>query len=122
MNDLVSIKNNEVVCSSLDVSEKFKKQHKNVIRDIEKIKEYSSAQKWAQSFHETTYKDAVAKKDASDANRNINAINDGIGQLNQLKDGIANVLKVLEEEEKKLKATPSNPAQESAPTPTKPAA
>ena len=61
MNDLVSIKNNEVVCSSLDVSEKFKKQHKNVIRDIEKIKEYSSAQKWAQSFHETTYKDASGK-------------------------------------------------------------
>ena len=73
-------------------------------------------------LYETTYKDAVAKKDASDANRNINAINDGIGQLNQLKDGIANVLKVLEEEEKKLKATPSNPAPESAPAPTKPAA
>ena len=71
-------------------------------------------------LYETTYKDAVAKKDVSDVNRNVDAINDGIGQLNQLKDGIANILNVLEEEEKKLKATPSNPAPE--PAPTKPAA
>lgn len=71
-------------------------------------------------LYETTYKDAIAKKDASDTSRNIDAINDGIGQLNQLKDGIANILNVLEEEEKKLKATPSNPAPE--PAPTKPAA
>ena len=71
-------------------------------------------------LYETTYKDAVAKKDVSDVNRNIDAIKDGIGQLNQLKDGIENILKVLEEEERKLKATPSNPAPE--PAPTKPAA
>ena len=66
-------------------------------------------------LYEATYKDAVAKKDVSDANRNIDAINDGIGQLNQLKNDITNVLNALEEEEKKLKAAPE-------PTPTKPAA
>ena len=61
MNDLVSIKHDEVVCTSLDVAEKFGKQHKHVIRNIEKIKEDSSAQKWAQSFHETTYTDSSGK-------------------------------------------------------------
>ena len=71
-------------------------------------------------LYETTYKDAIAKKDASDVNRNVDAINDGIGQLNQISGGIENILKVLTEEEKKLKSTPSNPAPE--PAPTKPAA
>lgn len=61
MDELVSVKNDEAVCSSLDVAEKFGKRHKHVMRAIEQIKEDSSAQKWAQSFHETTYKDASGK-------------------------------------------------------------
>ena len=72
-------------------------------------------------LYEATYKDAVAKKDVSDVNRNIDAINDGIGQLNQITAGITNVLKDLEEEQNKLKAAaPSNPTP--GPEPTKPAA
>ena len=66
-------------------------------------------------LYETTYKNAIAKKDAGDATRNIEAINDGIGQLKQLGEGIENILNVLTEEEKKLKATPSNPASEPKP-------
>ncbi len=71
-------------------------------------------------LYEATYNEVVAKKGVSDVNRNIDAINDGIGQLNQLEADIEKVLKALEEEEKKLKTAPSNPAPE--PTPTKPAA
>lgn len=37
MNDLLQIKNNEAVCTSLQIAEKFNKRHKNVIRDIEKL-------------------------------------------------------------------------------------
>ncbi len=71
-------------------------------------------------LNETAYKNAIAKKDAGDASGNVKAIDDGIGQLKQLENDVANVLKALEEEEKKLKATPSNPAP--TPTPTKPTA
>ena len=45
----------------------------------------------------TAYKDA----DINDVNRNIDVINDGIGQLNQLKNDTTND---LEQEEKKIKA------------------
>lgn len=34
MNDLVQLKNDEAVCSSLDVAKKFGKRHDNVIRLI----------------------------------------------------------------------------------------
>lgn len=34
MTDLVEIKNNEAVCTSLDVAEKFNKRHDNILRDI----------------------------------------------------------------------------------------
>ncbi len=61
MNELVSIKHDEVVCSSLDIAEKFGKRHDRVLRAIEQIKEDSSPQKWGQSFHETTYKDSSGK-------------------------------------------------------------
>ena len=73
-------------------------------------------------LYEATYQKIVANPDTVDEyyQKNEAAIRDGHGQLNQLKDGIANILKVLDEEEKKLKATPSNPAPE--PAPTKPAA
>lgn len=61
MNELVSIKHDEVVCSSLDIAEKFGKRHDRVLRAIEQIKEDSSPQKWGQSFRETTYKDSSGK-------------------------------------------------------------
>lgn len=61
MNELVSIKHDEVVCSSLDIAEKFGKRHDRVLRAIEQIKEDSSPPKWGQSFHETTYKDSSGK-------------------------------------------------------------
>lgn len=34
MSELVYLKNDEPVCSSIDVAEKFNKQHRNVLRDI----------------------------------------------------------------------------------------
>lgn len=37
MNELVSVKNDEVVCTSLEVSEKFGKRHDHILRDIEKL-------------------------------------------------------------------------------------
>lgn len=37
MNDLVYLKNNEAVCDSLQVAEKFKKEHRNVVRDIDNL-------------------------------------------------------------------------------------
>lgn len=47
MNDLVSIKNDEAVCTSLDVAEKFNKQHKDVLRKIDNIVAQNYAtEKW----------------------------------------------------------------------------
>ena len=39
MNDLVSIKNDEAVCTSLQIAEKFGKRHDHVVRDIENLLE-----------------------------------------------------------------------------------
>lgn len=61
MNELVQLRNDEAVCSSLDVAEKFSKEHSKVIRSIEQIKENSSSQNWLQSFKESTYQDASGK-------------------------------------------------------------
>ena len=36
MNELVHLENNEAVCSSLEVAEKFGKRHDLVLRDIDK--------------------------------------------------------------------------------------
>lgn len=38
MNELVYLKNNEAVCDSLQVAEKFGKRHGNVMRTIESLK------------------------------------------------------------------------------------
>ena len=62
MNELVYLKSDEVVCSSLEVAERFGKQHSKVIRSIEQIKADSSSQNWLQCFKETTYKDASGKR------------------------------------------------------------
>lgn len=37
MNDLVYLKNDEAVCSSLDVAEKFHKRHDKLIHEIERM-------------------------------------------------------------------------------------
>ena len=44
MNELVYLKNDEVVCSSLQVAEKFEKRHTHVIERIEKIIENDSTE------------------------------------------------------------------------------
>ncbi len=61
MTDLVLIKNNTAVCSTLQVSEKFHKRHKNVMRSIDDMIKSDSAQNWAQYFKKTSYKDASGK-------------------------------------------------------------
>lgn len=52
MNDLVYLKNDEAVCSSLDVAEMFKKKHKNVLQNIDKIVAQNSATE--KMFHFST--------------------------------------------------------------------
>ena len=61
MHELVYLNNNEAVCSSLDVAEKFNKEHSKVIRSIEQMKDDSSSQNWLQCFHLSSYKDASGK-------------------------------------------------------------
>ncbi|HBM7175659.1 TPA: Rha family transcriptional regulator, partial [Enterococcus faecium] len=39
MQELVILKNKEAVTTSLQVADSFEKEHKNVLRDIEKLKE-----------------------------------------------------------------------------------
>ena len=62
MKELVSIKREQVVCDSLQVAEKFGKRHTHVVRAIEDIKKNSSAQKWAESFYLSRYKDSSGKR------------------------------------------------------------
>lgn len=61
MNELVQVKNNEAVCSSLEVAVKFNKEHSKVIRSIEQIKENSSSQNWLQCFKLSAYRDASGR-------------------------------------------------------------
>lgn len=59
MNELINIKNDEAVTTSLRVAESFGKQHKTVLRKIEQIlKETEPAQNGARCFHKSTYIDA----------------------------------------------------------------
>lgn len=61
MKELVYLNNEEAVCDSLLVAEKFEKQHKNVIQAIEKIISDSPAENSARCFKRTTYKDEQGK-------------------------------------------------------------
>lgn len=61
MNDLVYLKNNEAVCDSLQVAEKFHKRHADVIRAIENLIENDSTQNCVQCFKRTSYKDDTGK-------------------------------------------------------------
>ena len=58
MNNLVYLKNDEAVCSSLDVAEKFEKRHADVIRAIENLQKNDSTQNCVRCFKKTNYKDA----------------------------------------------------------------
>lgn len=54
MNDLVSIKNDEAVCDSLQVAEKFKKNHQHVLEAIDNLTVENSTV--AEMFFESSYK------------------------------------------------------------------
>ena len=57
MENLVEIKNNQVVVSSRQVAEYFGKEHRNILRDIENIIIQGSMLNFehTQMFHKTTY-------------------------------------------------------------------
>lgn len=57
MKELIQVKNDEAVCTSLDVAEKFEKRHDHVIRDIENL--ISNAPKIGEvkMYIKSTYKD-----------------------------------------------------------------
>lgn len=61
MDELVYLKNDEPVCSSLQVAEKFGKRHAHVIERIEKIIENDSTENSAQCFKASIYKDSTGK-------------------------------------------------------------
>ena len=58
MNELIYLKNNEAVCSSLDVAEKFHKSHKNVIRRTENIIADDQTQNCVRCFMKSKYNDS----------------------------------------------------------------
>lgn len=62
MNELVYLKNDETVCDSLQVSEKFGKRHADVIRSIENLIENDSTQNCVQCFTKASYKDNTGRK------------------------------------------------------------
>lgn len=53
MNDLVYMKNDEAVCDSLQVAEKFGKRHADVIRSIKNLIESDSTQNCVQCFKQS---------------------------------------------------------------------
>lgn len=61
MNELVYLKNDEAVCDSLQVAEKFGKRHAHVIERIEKIMRDDSTENSVQCFKQSTYKDETGK-------------------------------------------------------------
>lgn len=54
MNSLVIMKDQQAVTTSLQVAENFDKEHKNILRDLDELKE-GVAQNWADLFWEDTY-------------------------------------------------------------------
>lgn len=61
MNELVYLNNNEAVCDSLLVAEKFGKRHADVIEKIEKIMSEDSTENSVQCFIPSFYKDGTGK-------------------------------------------------------------
>lgn len=54
MDSLVIMKDQQAVTTSLQVAENFDKEHKNILRDLDELKE-GVAQNWADLFWEDTY-------------------------------------------------------------------
>ena len=61
IDDLVYLKNEQAVCDSLQVAEKFGKRHSDVIRAIENLLANDSTQNCVQYFKRTAYKDDTGK-------------------------------------------------------------
>lgn len=61
MHNLVYLNNNEAVCSSLQVAEKFNKRHAHVLEKIEKILTEEPTENSARCFKKTSYKDEQGK-------------------------------------------------------------
>lgn len=57
MNELVYLKNDEAVCDSLQVAEKFHKRHSHVLEKIEKILIDEPTENSARCFRKANYKD-----------------------------------------------------------------
>ncbi|MCT3308839.1 hypothetical protein EFP47_03985, partial [Lactiplantibacillus pentosus] len=55
MNDLVIMKNKQAVTSSLQVAETFDKEHKNIMRDIDKLLESGGSKLSREMFATGTY-------------------------------------------------------------------
>lgn len=62
MNELVYLKNDEAVCDSLQVAEKFEKRHADVIRAIENLIKNDSTQNCVQCFKQSFYKGETGKR------------------------------------------------------------
>ena len=60
MEELVSIKNDEAVCDSLEIAEKFRKRHDRVIRAVENLKK--DVPNFGEMFHRTLYEDSYKRK------------------------------------------------------------
>lgn len=58
MSELVYLKNEEAVCDSLQVAEKFRKRHADVIRSVENLIKNDSTQNCVRCFKKSNYKDA----------------------------------------------------------------
>lgn len=61
MNELVVLKNDEAVCDSLKVAEKFGKRHTHVLEKIEKILTEEPTENSARCFKKTSYIDEQGK-------------------------------------------------------------
>lgn len=53
MNKLVIMKNNQAVTTSLQVAERFEKNHQHILRDIDNLKE--GVQNWTDLFYDDSY-------------------------------------------------------------------
>ena len=60
MNELVFLKNNQALTTSLKVAEYFKKRHDHVIRDIEE--QYGDLPEFGEMFHKATYPDSYGRQ------------------------------------------------------------
>lgn len=60
-NNLVEIKNNRVVVSSLQIAEHFDKEHKNVLRLLSSLLSSANKQRLSKHFFKSNYKDETGK-------------------------------------------------------------